>query len=102
MASADVNYALAAARNLSFAPSMLERYGAVDGNEFGFEFESLTAYSIRGVDPQHASVIKLKPGQGGDSGPLGDYFLLIRGPDTFSELCPFLDKSSEATPRVCR
>lgn len=105
LASAIVNeheYTLAAARSLRVAPEMLTPYGQVTRIDPSVIYEGLTVYSIRGVDPEHALLIRLAPGQRDDAGPLGEYFLLVRGPDAFADLCPFFEKTSEATPRECR
>jgi len=98
----DLDYTLAAARSLVVPPSALSPFGRADRIDQSQEFDSLTVYSLLGIDPKHALVIKLKPGQNDDAGPLGDFFLLVRGPDTFAELCPYFDKSSEATPSICQ
>ena len=99
---AGLEYTVAAARSFKVQSSMLAPYGQVSQIEIGYAFRDRTAFSIAGVDPKLALVLKLEPGQKDDWGPLGDYFLLIRGPDTFAQLCPYFDRSSEATPRVCK
>lgn len=98
-----VEYNLAAARSLHLPSDVLEPYGSVTRLQADpAQFEDLTAYAVRGVDPATLLVMKLKPDARDDSGTLGEVFLLVRGPDAFRDLCPYFDPASDATPRDCR
>lgn len=81
---------------------MLRPYGeATDLNTFARP-DGATVYAIEGVSPERALVVKLKPGQADDAGPIGNYLLLVRGADTFSLLCRYFDTTQPATPSACR
>jgi len=98
-----VEYNLAAARNLNLPKGLLEPYGTATNIQVDADLFSGTAvFAIRGIDPASVLVLKLQPDARDDAGSLGEYFLLIRGPNAFRSLCPYFDPSSETSPRVCR
>ena len=94
-------YTIAVARGLRVAPEMLTPYAEATGVR-AFALDGTTAYAIEGISPQRVLVLKLKPGQVDDAGSIGNYLLLVRGPDTFSLLCRFFDPAVPGSPSVCR
>ena len=97
-----LTYTVAVARSLTVKPDVLRAYAAFTNLQtFAKPDEGMT-YAIDGIDPDLALVVKLKPGQADDAGPIGDYLLLVRGENTFSLLCPYFDVTAAATPAVCR
>lgn len=99
----DLQYVVSGARSLHLPPEVLTPYG--EATQMGDDqlVDGLTVYAVRGIDPKQILVIKLKAGTRDDVGPLGDYFLLWRGGNAvISEICPYFDRTSDATPQVCR
>jgi hypothetical protein len=94
-------YDLSITRSLSFPPGVLVAYGEVTSIKGGLKFLDTTAYSVPGINPQNALVLRLSPGQRDDE-PLGDYVMLVRGPEVWAQLCPYFDPTSPETPGVCR
>jgi hypothetical protein len=96
-----LTYDLAVARSLDLSSEELSPYRRVTSIQADFRYLDDVAYSIDRIEPASALVMRLAPGQRDDQ-PLGDYLLLIRGPDAWVDLCPYFDVTSPATPDVCR
>lgn len=97
-----LTYTVAVARSLTVEPDALRPYATFTNLQTFVEPDEAMTYAIDGIDPDRALVVKLKPGQADDAGPIGDYLVLVRGDNTFSLLCPYFDPTAEATPAVCR
>lgn len=95
------SYGVAVARSFAIDPTRLSEYGEAQVAS-ALAFDSTMTYQIEEVDPTTVLVMRLLPGQRDDAGDLGEYVLLVRGPDAFAAVCQYFDPTSEATPRACR
>jgi hypothetical protein len=100
---AALEYGVSLARGLTAGPGDLSEYATLANVRpvaAASQFADDTAYSLHGVDPETALVVRWAAGQSDDAGPYPPYALLIRG--DWSELCQYFDPETETAPAECR
>ena len=80
--------------------SDLTRYGPIDRADYASAFAEQSAYALRGVDPQAALVVPVKPGSDAVD-PGSDYFLLLGTGSPFPGLCPYFIPGAPGTLAEC-
>jgi hypothetical protein len=103
-AVAEVNgltYTIGIVRSIDLDRTELRPYGeaALDDE---FATQGATAFQIDGLAPERVLVMILVPGQEDDSGPIGDYLVLVRGDAGWKLLCPFFQPRDPLVPTVCQ
>lgn len=103
-ATATVNglkYTLSSARGFEFPSERIVPYGEATGIEDD-RVEGASVFSIVSIEPTSILLIRLQPGAHDDVGPLGEFLILARGPNAFTDLCQYFDLASEfRPPRDC-
>lgn len=98
-----VEYIVGLGRGLQIDDSDLSPYGRIERfNDPRFLGGDPTAFSLHGVDPLAALIVRSAPGLSDDSGPFPEYLVLARAPDSYAVLCAYYDPNDAASPTECR
>lgn len=96
-----IEYRVGVARSLIVDMGDLTPYGLIESSNWRAQIRDPTAFSLEGIDPLAALVVRAAPGLSDDFGPLGEHLLLWGPKDPFPSICAYFESGHPASPTQC-